>query len=720
MSLPATAGAQAIGEPDVTGDQLIFIYDARQNRNAFLSVANPSNGTIFVDVAFYDATVALLTRQTIELSSAANLVIDATSFGGGAANGTAGLVVMTPVVAADNLQPVVPPTPLTGVFTLANLQLASGIGQNPFARLAVDGSGNPAAPGTAVDGSSVSYELFNPTVLVVPTYFDPSTLGPPENDGNRILLAAFDDQYGVPFGISARTDNAQASFFNNAGVLLTTAGVQINGVLLTDLQAVAGGTNLDGASGKVFFDVNAGDGNIFGLFGQSVGTFAAGQVMPAVAAVPEGTNQGPVIDCPGGTATISANITSSQVWPSSCTILLNGTIFVDDGAVLTIQAGTTVMGMRNPTNPPPSALVFRRGSQINANGTASSPIVFTSDQPEGARAPGDWAGLALNGSAPVNCPGGECEAEGLVDTPFGGNNSADSSGTVRYVRVEFAGRELAPDNELNVFTMNGIGSGTTIEYVQAHMGLDDAHEWFGGTVNARYLVGTGAADDIFDWQIGYTGAAQYLYGAFYGGNMDAEGSRNFEGDNNEDGFDFEPRSNPKFCNATLIGSKGQGGGDVPNECVFIRRGTLLKLGNSIVTQCNTTCFEMRDEATADQACDAQGDPTGETVIQDSIFFDCGADGQNYAQNHSSTAAAPCQSTDLFADWQANNGLTTNDPGLPAECDEFGCTPIPTGDVSSDFNCSSLDPFLQNTNYVGAFAPGASGWANPPWVSYATN
>jgi len=144
---------------------------------------------------------------------------------------------------------VVPTAPLTGVFTRANLQLLSGIGENPFGRFAVDDSGDPAVAGNAVDGESVLYERFALSVLMVPTYFDPATLGPPEYDGNRILLAAFEDQYGTPFNLGPLTDDAQASFFDNAGVLLTTAAVQIDGVLLTDLQSVAGATSLNGADG---------------------------------------------------------------------------------------------------------------------------------------------------------------------------------------------------------------------------------------------------------------------------------------------------------------------------------------------------------------------------------------------------------------------------------------------------------------------------------------
>lgn len=288
------AYGQTIGTPNVTGDQLIFIYDARTQRVAFLNVANPSDETIFLDVALYDAGLTEeLAGQTISLGAAANTVIDPTSFAGGGANGSAGLAVVTPVVAMDNLTPVVPPEPIVGGFTLANLQLSSGFGQNPFARFAVDGSGSRASSGTMVDGANVAYERFDPGILTIPVYFNPADLAPPENDGNRVLLAAFADDYDGAFGISPVSTNASVTFLNNAGERIVDGNrVSVNGVLLSSLQDVAGGADIDGASGKVFFEIDANGGSVFGLFSQSIGTFAAGQRMPPATLVPVGVEPG--------------------------------------------------------------------------------------------------------------------------------------------------------------------------------------------------------------------------------------------------------------------------------------------------------------------------------------------------------------------------------------------------------------------------------------------
>lgn len=287
------AHAQAIlGTPSVSGDQLIFLYDARADRTTFLSVANVADEPVTLDVAFYGGDLtAEVAGGSLTIGRAANAVIDPTSFGDGEAAGTAGLAVVTPVVSVDNLTPIVPPQPIVGGFTFANLTLGSGFGQNPFARSAVSsGTGARAAPGEEVDGVVVTYERFDPGVLNIPVYFDPASLAPPANDGNRILIAAFADRYDGAFSIAPVSTQAAVTFFDKDGVRIAENGVSINGVLFSDLQAVSGGTAIDGSSGKVFFEVNAQGGNVFGLFSQSIGTFAAGQRMPAVARVPVGVD----------------------------------------------------------------------------------------------------------------------------------------------------------------------------------------------------------------------------------------------------------------------------------------------------------------------------------------------------------------------------------------------------------------------------------------------
>ncbi|MFM7140638.1 MAG: hypothetical protein ACKO2K_01800 [Alphaproteobacteria bacterium] len=430
----------------------------------------------------------------------------------------------------------------------------------------------------------------------------------------------------------------------------------------------------------------------------------------------------PVIDCPGGEAFVSGTIPSSQTWPSSCNVLLDGTVFVDAGVEVTIQAGTTIRARKNPSNPPPSALVFRRGARIVASGSANAPIVFTSDQAPGSRAPGDWGGLVLNGYAPTNCPGGECLAEGLSDSPFGGNDPNDSSGVLRYVRIEFAGRVLSTDNELNVLSLNAVGRGTQMDHVQTALGLDDGFEWFGGTVLGKYLVSGGSADDQFDLQIGTTAALQFGYASQYGGNLDSTGSHGIELDNNENGFDFEPRSNPHFCNVTVIGCKGQGGNcTVDSTGALLRRGTAGQFWKTIVTNMGSRGMQLRDAATAAVACNPGPTLTGNLMFRDSIFWDNGASGSTNCGNHSTTGPdANCNSCQLYDLWKANSPAPVfeTDPGLSGS--SWPANPFPNGNVnSSAIDCSALESSFQSTGYVGAFAPGGANWMDG-WTSFAVN
>ena len=185
---------------------------------------------------------------------------------------------------------------------------------------------------------------------------------------------------------------------------------------------------------------------------------------------------------------------------------------------------------------------------MNAIGTRDAPIVFTSDQPVGSRARGDWGGLIINGRAPVNIEGGE--GVGEADTGvYGGNNPNDNSGSLRYVRVEFAGVEFSPDNELNGIAFQGVGRGGSYEFIQVHMNRDDALEWFGGTADIKYAVASNAADDSFDWTFGWSGRAQFI--AIHQRGDDADNG--IEADNNEFNNNLLPRSNPQIYNITLCG-----------------------------------------------------------------------------------------------------------------------------------------------------------------------
>lgn len=204
---------------------------------------------------------------------------------------------------------------------------------------------------------------------------------------------------------------------------------------------------------------------------------------------------------------VSADITANATWTSTKKYLIKGNIFVNNNATLTIEAGTVIYGDKVTKG----ALIIERGAKIIAAGTAASPIVFTSSAPAGFRNYGDWGGLIILGKA-ANNQGANVNIEGITagtKGQYGGTADDDNSGTLSYVRVEFAGIALSTDNEINGVTFGSVGSGTTVDHVQVSYSGDDAFEWFGGTVNANYLIAYKTWDDDFDTDFGFSGKVQF-------------------------------------------------------------------------------------------------------------------------------------------------------------------------------------------------------------------
>lgn len=291
------------------------------------------------------------------------------------------------------------------------------------------------------------------------------------------------------------------------------------------------------------------------------------------------------------TLTVTTNISSNTTWNTGATILIKGLIYVRNGAVLTIQPGVTIMGDKSIAN---SSLVITKGAKINAIGTVNQPIVFTSNQPANARQPGDWGGVILLGKASLNTPGDTANIEGIApvsDSQYGGGaspNDADNSGTMSYVRIEFPGYIFAQDKEINGLTMGGVGSGTTLDHIQVSFSNDDSYEWFGGTVNARYLIAYRGLDDDFDTDFGYSGHVQFGLGVrdpSIADNPSISTSEGFESDNNASGSVATPLTSAIFSNMTLIGPYR---GSLSNTIASgfrrgarIRRNSNLKIFNSI-------------------------------------------------------------------------------------------------------------------------------------------
>ena len=277
----------------------------------------------------------------------------------------------------------------------------------------------------------------------------------------------------------------------------------------------------------------------------------------------------------------STHITANETW--SGVIKLDGWVYVDDGATLTISAGTVIRGTEK------SAVIIQRGGKINAVGTSTNPIVFTSNLPAGLRTTSSWGGVVLCGKATNNIAGGVGTAEGGITSQYGGTDDTDNSGKLQYVRIEFAGYEIATGSEINGLTLCSIGNGTTIDHIQVSYSGDDAYEWFGGTVNAKYLISYKTEDDDFDTDNGFRGMVQYGIALRDPNIVDTDAANTFESDNDAAGSTAEPFTHGVFSNisgfgpaidattpATLQTKHADGSG------MRLRRNTRLQIYNTAI------------------------------------------------------------------------------------------------------------------------------------------
>ncbi len=305
---------------------------------------------------------------------------------------------------------------------------------------------------------------------------------------------------------------------------------------------------------------------------------------------------------------VTGNITTSTTWTADKIYRLNGFVRIGKdekpttGAVapvisspttLTIAAGTVIYGK---TGTPGGTLIVQRGSQIIANGTASAPIVFTSEKAPGTKKSGDWGGVVLCGqaknnilnSASTGTPGIE-ELEGGYGGFHGGgtsSNDADNSGSLKYVRIEFAGYPINPNQEINGLTLGSVGSGTTLQYVQVTYANDDSFEWFGGAVNGSNLIAYKGIDDDFDTDNGFSGKVQFGLGIRDSGIADQSGSNGFECDNDATGSSNTPVTTAQFSNMTIVGGKATSGTTIDLQFqngAQIRRNAQQKIYNSLIT-----------------------------------------------------------------------------------------------------------------------------------------
>ena len=395
------------------------------------------------------------------------------------------------------------------------------------------------------------------------------------------------------------------------GPALSTEGVVDALEGLTDLDFGVGTTLSFGPSNHQASDK---------VFGVALSPVCA--LEPLDLGEPTGTPPPPQDGCQDGVCTLTGVITQDTTLTADKRWLLKGTVFVGDGAsrtVLTVEPGTTVVGDKATTG----VLVIRRAAQLRAVGSREMPIVFTSGQPVGMRRSGDWGGVIINGRAPIN----ECGLEPSQCTQFnqafgeggtgffGGSDPEDDSGELRFVRIEFAGKLLSPENELNGLALQGVGRGTQLDYIQVHRGKDDGIEFFGGTVDIKHLLVTGAEDDSLDWTWGWQGRGQFIVTQHWRGDAD----NGIEADNNDDERDAEPRAHPVLSNVTLVGVPTSTTSDYG---LLLREGTGAELHNAVVLGFEDACVNIDHAETWANAMRSTGSSTvasGGLVFRNTIL-----------------------------------------------------------------------------------------------------
>lgn len=455
------------------------------------------------------------------------------------------------------------------------------------------------------------------------------------------------------------------------------------------LSAIASALVLAGCGGG---DINIETGNGGTDGGNGGGT------PPPTSACPAFATQGAAL---AGVTTpvceITGTITSDTTLTADIAWALAGKVTVGNdnanSATLTIQPGTKVFGKSGA-----DYLVIARGSKIQAVGTATNPIIMTSVSDmlglSDDESTGEWGGLVLLGKAPTtkcdqaNLASCQVQAEGEAG-PYGGADPEDNSGALKYVQVRYAGFEVIPDNELNGITFAGVGRGTTVEYIQVHNNVDDGVEFFGGTVDAKYVVLTGNRDDSLDWADGWTGRMQHVL--IRHNPNDTKANRGIEADNQADNLTATPVSKPRISNVTIIGNNFDG--DEDSEGILLRAGTSAELYNFIVTgpEKMGECFEINSSETANFA------NSGDLVFRNSII-DCAEPFANIKDANNNVTF----NADAWFRAQPNN--------LVGDALLGGYIPAPNSPaLGNGYNVSNnVDGWFDVVNYIGAFN-GTTDW-----------
>ena len=266
--------------------------------------------------------------------------------------------------------------------------------------------------------------------------------------------------------------------------------------------------------------------------------------------------------------TLGGRLTEDLTLKQGETYMLESSLQVVAPATLTIEPGVTIIADESAGSDNIIYILIEQGARIMAEGTASEPIVMTSENKE----PGAWGGLHICGKAHTNADG-ETTSE-IGNAPYGGNEDNDDSGVLKYIRIEYSGLALDSEHEANGISLYGVGAGTQISYIYVVDGSDDGIEFFGGSADIDHCVVENCTDDSYDWTEGWDGSAEYIIAY----QSVAECDCLMECDNNGDNNDATPVANPTIRYATFIGNNSTEN----HRGLRLREGTYVNLSNALV------------------------------------------------------------------------------------------------------------------------------------------
>lgn len=444
---------------------------------------------------------------------------------------------------------------------------------------------------------------------------------------------------------------------------------------------------------------------------------------------------GTTVQQPGNTSEntiLEGRISSNLTLKAQYTYKLRGLVYVTNGAILTIEPGTKIVGETGQRG----GLIITRSCKIIADGTADKPIVFTSEAANPQR--GDWAGLVILGNAPTNSSfngvQGIGEIEGGVNNSDGlglygtpntqQQNPADNSGVLRYVRIEYAGYAFLPDKEINGLTFGGVGSNTVVDNVQVSYANDDSFEWFGGTVNCKHLISFRTLDDDFDTDNGFSGKVQFGISLRDSAIADISKSEAFESDNDANGSALTPQTSAIFSNMTVMGPKATLNNTGNSLFVWgaqIRRNSSISLFNSIIMGYPVGLF-----IDATKGVPTDNNIPGSLFVQNTIIAGCPTPvlfdrGTN--TNVPTTLNTQATITAWFNTASYGNSILSNntDVGLVApfnytnpDFNPSASSPAATGSSFSNAKLAT-GGFFTSVSYKGACAVGDTWWKT--WTKF---